>query len=336
MSYALHKDFDAAVPPLSLCDQKDTNECSLTHMLDRFPMGFDEGAAKLVLSYKGTELALRHQMGQPVDDTLRTITQISQKLEEYKNRTESLSQTFSGVTKRYASKAASFMTENSIIFGAAAAGTVVGGGVGGIAGSTAATYPQVFGSAFLEEFHKKDCDLKDEAQIRELLDDEDFVSHARNRSHVYAAKMSSAVFGAGMLAGYVYSSVAKPVAQAGATAVRSLLSGFSGAVRDRGAQFLGDLLAQGVKSAANGATKRAIQSIPARALLLSGAAYEIGHELAEHMEEGHDLIGSYHYEGANDHDIDDLYGRYQGDALAAIQTGAFKNIPEYNRSTLYL
>lgn len=327
MSNSLHKDFEAAVPLPSLCDQKGAEECSLTRRLDRLPMGFDEGAAKLALSYKGAQLAMRHQTGRPIDDTLRKITQLSQKIESYEVRTQSLSKTFGGAAKCYASKAASFLTENSSIFGVAAIGTVLGGGIGGIAGSTAATYPQVFGHSFLEEFDKKGCDLKDEEQIRTLLDDEAFVRHARNRSHVHAAKMSSAVFGAGVLAGYIYSSVAKPVAQAGATAVRSLLSGFSNVARDRGAQVLGDMLAQGVKSAANGATKKAIESIPARAILLSGAVYEAGHELAEHMEEGHDLVCPSRF----DEPIDDGCMDYDAAFIKA-----YDKMPPYMRNAMYL
>ena len=108
MSYALHKEFDAAVPPLNLCDKKDAGGCSLTHRLDRLPMGFDEGAMKLLLSYKGGELALRHQAGKPIDDTLRSITDLSQKIEDYAKRQKSLSETFAGAAKGYAVKAASF------------------------------------------------------------------------------------------------------------------------------------------------------------------------------------------------------------------------------------
>ena len=326
MNKHFREDFDAAVPLRSLYDHKDDARPSSKRVFEYLPMGFDEGAAKLTLYYKGASLSRRHENGLSVDDTIRDIAEISQHLEVYEARTQSLSGTFAKAVKRYASMAASFIAENIAIFGAAAGGGFVGGGVGGVVSSTAVTYPQVFGSSFLEALKEKGCALTDEAQIREALEDKDFVQGARRMSRAHAAKMSAAVFGAGALAGYVYGSVAKPVAQKGALVARSMLSGFSGVAKERGAKFLGDVFAKGVKSAANGAAKKAIQAIPSRAFLISGAAVEAGLEVAEYMEEGHDLLPRFM-------DVD--YGGADYDSCA-VHASVNCRLPNYNLSTLYI
>lgn len=331
MSNTAYKDLDAAVRLPSLNVSEDASDRLYSRIINRLPFGFDEGAAKLILSYKGTELLKRHQAGRSVDDTLDAIAHLSQMIDGFEHRTQS----FSGTLKRCYAKAASFVSENIVIFGSAAFGAVVGP-VGGVIGSTAATYPQVFGGAFLEEFKHNDCDLKDVAQIHALLDDDVFVKQARKLSHVRALKMSSAVLAAGALAGYVYSSVARPAAQVGANVGRSLLSGFSAVAKESGAQTLGEGVAYVIKSFTNAATKKSIELIPARALLVSGMAYHP--HLDEHIaEERHDLghdhthrVAVHDDYGCADHgDEDDV------DTLDAFHASV-QNLPEHNRSALYL
>lgn len=328
MNHDCRKDFVAAVPLRSLYHQDGAPEPSNKDVFDYLPMGVDEGAAKLVLFYKGASLARRCKAGMPIDEITSEIAEIAQRLADYEVRSQSLTGSFAKAVKRYASKGLSFLSENSAIFGSAAAGALVAGGTGGIVASAAVTYPQVFGASFLEEIKKQGCDLRDVGQIRAVLADEAFVQDAYSLSRAHAAKMSAAVFGAGVLAGYVYSSVAKPVAQMGTNVARSLLSSFTGAARESGAKILGDMLAEGVKSVTNGAAKRAIQAIPSRALMLTGVVYEAGHELAEHMEEGHDLICPY---GDADYGGADCDG-----GLTITRADIASQFPSYNSSLLYI
>ena len=280
-------DCDAAVT-LPIHDvSEDPSAQPSSSIFDYIPFGFDEGAVKLALAYAGMNLATDHRDGIDIDATLDRIVNLKRQLETYKTRSQSLTEGFTNAAKRMYLKVTSVISENALIFGSAAVGSLAGA-AGGIAVSTAATYPQVFGAAFLEELEKAGCDLTNRKQIAVFWDDESFARQSRTLSHIHALKMSSAVLGAGVVAGYIYSSVAKPAAQVSANYMRSLMPGISIVARDNLTNFFSNAVAKGMEALSKNFTKRAIQSIPARAFILP-AVYVAGDELHEQIEEGHDL-----------------------------------------------
>ena len=94
---------------------------------------------------------------------------------------------------------------------------------------------------------------------------------ARKSSHIHAAQMSTAVVGAGLLAGYAYSALAKPVAGVGASIGRTIFPRLMGEFAEKGATMFGDVLAKGVKSGVNSVGRKALSSPRARAFLFSAA-----------------------------------------------------------------
>lgn len=279
--------------------------------LDRLPYGFDEGAAKLALAYQAYYMATNSQTDDTLAQYANRISALCQRIKGYEERSSDLKAGF----KKYAGKGASFLSENSVIFGAAAAGAVAGGFVGygpsaGIAATTAATFPQTFGNAFVKEMEIAGYDLTSPDEVLRAYNDAEFMKLARRNSYVHASKMSGAVFLAGHLAGYIYSAVAKPVASASASAFRSILPKVLEGFAERSAPYAGDLAAKGVQSATNFAGKKVVQRVPLRALLFGAAVTAVAVE-ATHHSSARAMQGEY------------VLSKPQG-------------LPSYNRSAMYL
>lgn len=251
---------------------KDTiGSCTFSKLLDNLPYGLDEGVGKLVLSHKASSLVMGLS-DDPTPQSLENFSYIAQKVSDYQARSEGLRDGFAQSAKRYAGKAASFTAENSVIFGAAAIGAVVGGGIGGISGSAAATFPHVLGNSFLKEMDKAGYDVKDPGQLKAAIDDDVFMTQARGSSFIHAGQMSAAVLAAGALAGHVYKAVAKPAASISASMTRSVLATrLVGEVTEKSTGMIAEVMAKAVKSGVNSVGRKAVQALPVRALFLSAA-----------------------------------------------------------------
>lgn len=254
MKHKPSDDLEAAVPPSS--------DDSVSA---RMRAGYDEGLTKLQLSYKGAALYARYKAGLFTGHVTAEIAALEEKRQSIESRKPSFPKSF---FKAALGKGASFAAENSAVLGATFAGTVIGGPWVGVPVSAAMTYPQMLGGALLEEMREGGYNLSYQDQIYMALEDDAFMKRASRRAHIYAAKMSGGVLLAGAAAGYVYRLVAQPAA----TMARSLVSSFAGAVKT---EVLSELLAEGVRSAANSAGKKIFEAMPARSLFASAAVCKI-------------------------------------------------------------
>ena len=246
----------------------DVVNCSYSKLLDRLPFGVNEGAGKLILYHMVAALVMRGDAAQVSDDAIQRISRVARKIHEYSSDAQALRGSFGRAARRYSQKGMSIVTESSTIFAAAAVGGVAGGPLGSLAASTTATFPQSFGHSFVNEMRERGYDIEDPAQFSNALRDEAFVRHAWRASYIYAGQMSGAVLGAGLLAGYVYGLVTKPVARMGESFARTAFSRVVGEITDKTVVFVGDLFVKAGRSAVDSAGQSLLKSPRLRAALM--------------------------------------------------------------------
>lgn len=287
--YPVYENADAAehitppeVPPMNSEFSKAST--LLVDVIDCLPPGVDRGCAKLAASYKAVELVMRLEGGQSTDSekvnkAIHGLAGLETKLDEYQQRADSLSKTFWGRVNKCTQGVMSFLAESSAILTATVGSSLLTTGAGSLAASTTFTYPQVFGSTLLQKMEESGYDLKDPKQIKDALDNNEFMKHAKKASHISAGKMTGAVFLAGVAAGYVHSVAAKPVEQAGSNLAREVLEKVTGQVSEKSAQAAGQGAATLARSGVNAASKQALASIPIRSFnVASKAACEAAKE----------------------------------------------------------
>ncbi|MFK7839707.1 MAG: hypothetical protein AB8B83_05195 [Bdellovibrionales bacterium] len=275
--------------------------------------GVQKGASKLSLAYRAGSLVMWSRYGHVSDEAIDKISHLVRRVDRLDQRSASLTNKF----RRIAENTVSFTVENSVILGAASVTGFINPAAG-IASASAATYPQSLGAWFLKNLKDAGYDVKDSEQLKAALGDKDFMKKAKLSSHVHAAQMSGAVLGAGLLAGYIYSALAKPVSGLGASFARSVLprvigERLLGEFAEKGAMFFGDALAKGVKSGANSLGRKALASgrvKPIFSSLFLTAALASSSALAQSDAATQDKI--------------------------AVEREEVRKLPHYNTSSMYL